>query len=333
LKVWGMVLGGYPRGRLARYTLRDAERGTIDYTARYRGLLQAHSEIIGVQKAAGLPVVVDGMVDWHDIFRPFVESWRNVAVDGLLRYFDNNFFYRIPVFTGEPDIREPVLAPRVREYWLLADPAILKVVVPGPVTLSRMARNESELDDDELAERIAYVLSLEVRLAFEAGAGMVQVDEPYLADIDATRDDAVLAAELVSKIVEGYEDRAVLAVYFDAPRKEVYDAILETKTSYISLDITDVGARAVNLVKERGVPGHKPVLGLIDARRIHTDEIERLADLALDLASGADELVLTTTTWLDLIPYRYSLKKTILLGRLVEKVAERAGVEPESLWR
>jgi len=332
LKVWGMVLGGYPRGRLSRYTLRDAERGRIAGVDRLRGLYASHAELIGVQKAAGLPIVVDGMVDWHDILRPFAQSWRNVSVDGLLRFFDNNFFYRIPVFTGEPDIIEPVLAPRVRDFQLLADPAGLKVVVPGPVTFARLSINKTELDAAELAEKIANALRVEVELAFEAGASMVQVDEPFLSDIDAARDDGVLAAELVNRIISGYEDRSVLAVYFAPPKPEVYDAILEVKARYLALDLVDLRERAVKLVEEKGFGGHVPVLGLIDARRIYDDNIEEGAELATRLAEG-DEVVLTTSAWLDLIPYRYSLRKTYLLGRLVEKTAEKTGGEAWTIWR
>ncbi len=332
MRVWGMVLGGYPRGRLARYTLRDRERGRLAWLAPSASLVAAHAEVIGAQKAAGLPVVVDGMLDWHDILRPFAASWRNVSIDGLLRFFDNNFFYRIPVFTGEPDIIEPVLAPRVREFSLLADPAALKVVVPGPVTFLRLSRNKSDLSDEDLADKIANTLRVEVELAFEAGAGMVQVDEPFLGDIDATRDDATLAVELVNKIVKGFEERSVLAVYFQPPHPQVYEEILNVKTKYLAVDLVDLPDRAEKIVRDKGFGGHVPVLGLIDARRIYDDDLAKASEKALSLAKGYEELVISTSAWLDLIPHRYALRKTLLLGSLVERIAAKAGGEAWSLW-
>ncbi len=332
MKVWGMVLGGYPRGRWARHALRDLERGVITRPALEEALLAAHAEVIGAQKAAGLPVVVDGMIDWHDIFRPFVRAWRNVAVDGLLRYFDNNFFYRIPVFTGEPDVMEPVLPGRVRLYAPLAHPAGLKVVVPGPVTLVRLSRNRSGLDDAELAEKVASALRVEVEGAFREGASMVQVDEPFLADVDATRDDAVLARELVGKIVQGYEGKSVLAVYFNFPDKSVYEELLDAPTRYLALDIADYPARALEVIEAKGLGGHVPALGVIDARRIYDDNLEEILGWLKRVVGGeAEETVLTTSSWLDLIPHRYGLRKTILLGRLVERAAERLGWEPVTL--
>ncbi len=332
--VWGMVLGGYPRSRTARYALRDYERGRISLSEYHSRMLLVHAEVIGAQKAAGLPVVVDGMIDWHDMFRPFVESWRNTAVDGLLRFFDNNFFYRIPVFTGEPDIVSPVLSKRVREFAGLADPAGLKVVVPGPVTLASMSRNETGLDKAELAEKIAVVVRREVELALESGASMVQIDEPFLADVDAARDDAILAKDLVNEIVKGFEDKSILAIYFNMPSSDVFEEVLDVKAKYVMVDVADAWNRAVERLNEKGIGGHTPVLGVVDARRIHDDDFNKIKSHLdrIEPLRNVEELVLTTTAWLDLIPYRYSLRKTSLLGRLVEYYADKVGAQARSLW-
>ncbi len=333
--IWGMVLGGYPRSREARHLLRDVERGVLNPSNISARLLKIHAEIIGVQKATGFPYIVDGMTDWHDIFRPFIKSWRNVSINGLLRYFDNNFFYRVPVFTGEPDIISPVLSPRVREFSSLADPARLKVVVPGPVTMVRMSRNLTGLSSEELAEKIANLLRREVEEAVAAGAGFIQVDEPFLSDIDASKDDAYLAVDLVNRIVKGFEEQSSVAVYFNIPSKDVYRVLLNVSTKYLSIDVYDAPRRAFDLIRSMGFGGHIPVLGVIDGRRIHDDDLNNIIEnvSSLEENNSVDELVLTTTTWMDLIPYRYSLRKTIILSRLVERYAEERGHQVYTIWR
>ncbi|MCE4624841.1 MAG: hypothetical protein F7C35_03135 [Desulfurococcales archaeon] len=331
MKVWGMVLGGYPRGRLARYSLRDRERGTIRSSQFSVEMLKTHAEVIGVQKAAGLPVVVDGMIGWHDIFRPFIRNWRNVSVDGLLRYFDNNFFYRIPVFTGEPDIIEPVWPGRVAEFSLLADPARLKIVLPGPVTMALMSKNKAGLSTEELAERIAYLLRREVELTLEYNV-YVQIDEPILSMRNAEEHWAGLAVELANNIISGVEDRSIIAVYFDFPSKKILETLLGVRAKYVSLDIVDSPRRA----EENALPldDHVPVVGVVDGRRIHEDRIsDTILSIIKKLSGSGDEIVLTTTTWMDLIPFRYALKKTNILGRMVDFIAERLGGEAVKLWR
>jgi len=330
LRVWASPLGGYARSRVVRRALRDYERGLLGYGELERILGEASAVVIGAQVSSGLAYVVDGMLEWHDIFRPFVEAWRNVTASGLLRYFDNNFFYRVPVFTGEPEATRLVWAPRVRRYSQLAEPSGFKIVLPGPLTFTAMSINRSESSREELAEAIAKLLAEEARAAVEAGASMVQVDEPMLADPDTTRDDARLAVELANMVVAASGNaKTVLAVYFDVARSDVYEELLNTKAACISVDIADAPERALKLLNSKGFGGHCGVLGVINSRVIYDDPLDRVAEMVVELGRQVDagEVGVTTSTWLDLIPYSYSLRKTQLLGLLALRLSERAGWE------
>jgi len=329
LLVSAQALGGYPRSRLVRRTLRMLEQGEVSAWHARDVVRVASSAVIGAQVASGLAVVSDGMLDWHDIFRPFVEAWRNVTPTGLLRYFDNNFFYRIPLFTGEPEPSDPVLAPRVREFVQLAAPSTLKVVMPGPITFTLMSKNASGIKSEELAEAIARLLALEAKAAAEAGAGFVQIDEPILSDPDARRDDAVLAAELAGRIASEAGVPTAISVYFYSVKPDVYEALLDAKVDYLFIDVVDGGGAAADVIASKGVGGKKLGLGAVEARNIYSEPFERIAERVERALRGVkgevEELVLTTSTWLDLIPYKYSLKKTRLLGFYAERLAEKLG--------
>ncbi|MEM4558879.1 MAG: methylcobalamin--homocysteine methyltransferase [Acidilobaceae archaeon] len=334
MKVWGSILGGYARSRLVRRVLRDFERGLVAYGDLERSIVEASSVIIGAQVSSGLAYVVDGLLDWHDIFRPFVNSWRNVTPTGLLRYFDNNFFYRIPLFTGEPEATRLVWPPRVRLYSRLSEPSGIKVVIPGPFTFTYMSINASKASFEELSNSIAKLLASEVKSAVESGASMVQIDEPCLSDPDITRDHAILAVELINSIIRDVGGvKVVLSLYFDIPNSSVYEALFESKVNCLSLDIIDAPRRALELVSAKGFGGHCGVLGLINARSIYDDDISRLEDIFGSIIKGysGEEIGLTTSTWLDLIPYDYSLRKTKLLGLLVERIARSFNLE--HVWR
>lgn len=334
MRVWASTLGGFARSRLVRRVLRDYELGLVSYGDVEKVLLEASSAVIGVQVASGLAYVNDGMLDWHDIFRPFVESWRNVTPTGLLRFFDNNFFYRIPRFTGLPEPSRLVWAPRVRKFAPIAEPSGFKVVLPGPVTFALMSSNESGYSLEELSEAIAKLLAGEARAAVEAGASMVQIDEPTLADPEASRDSAVLAAELSSRIASASGPaKTLLALYFDVPRADVYEELLNSKVQCLSLDLIDAPERALKLLASKGFGGHCAVLGLVNSRAVHDDPIDRLSSIAEEALKDyrGEEAGLTTSTWLDLIPYDYSVRKARILGLLAEKLAySRAW---ELVWR
>lgn len=332
--IWASVLGGYSRGRLARYAMRDLDSGSVEPYKAFLDIERSSSLVVGAQLASGMRFVVDGMLDWHDMFRPFAESWRNVYLDGIIRYFDNNFFYRIPVFRGEPEPQRLVTPGRVRSLLLLAEPASVKVVLPGPLTVVRLGRNESGLEDEELVAKVAAAIALEAREAARAGAGLIQIDEPYLTDVDATPEDARLAVDAfngIAREVKGSSKASLsLALYFNAPKRDVYKALLEAKADYISIDVVDSPKRSLELVSELACGRAKPVLGIIDARRIYDDDYSRVKDYvkqALLSCREVDEIGLTTSTWLDLIPLRFSLRKTFLLGLYTERLAAELGLE------
>jgi 5-methyltetrahydropteroyltriglutamate--homocysteine methyltransferase len=328
-----MILGGYPRSRLARHTIRDLDNGKAGLLDGVNRLAASSSLVIGAQVAAGMRFVTDGMLDWHDIFRPFIEAWRNVTLDGLLRYFDNNFFYRIPVFLGEPEPQRLVLPGRVLFAKPLADPAGVKVVVPGPVTMVKLSKNRSGLDDEELASRIAAALAEEVREAVKAGASVIQVDEPYLADVDASPDDARLAVETLKKLRSAAGNAVFgVAVYFGVPQSKVYEELINADANYISIDVVDAIDRALELIESKGFGGKIPVLGVVNARQIIDDKFELVVKAVRSTieACKADEIALTTSTWLDLIPHRFALRKTMLLGAYAERVASEVGFSFDS---
>jgi len=332
LVVEAEMLGGYPRSERVRKTLRrfeeKAEEGFVDVA----GIVWEDTLlVVGAQLGAGLTTVVDPVIDWHDPLRPFAEAWRNVAVDGLLRWFDNNFFYRIPVFTDMPDPKKLVTPPRVIQLKkVLPKFARLKIVLPGPVTFAKLSKNMTGRSLEELAAEIAAILVREAEKAAEAGAAVVQVDEPFLADIDATPDDAELAAELASRILGAASAKGAttrLAVPYNVPEPQVYEKLLSVKADYIVLSMADNPAKALQLLQAKGLGGHGLGAGIVQARDIYPDSYERARetlDKAVE-AAGAEKLLVTTSAWLDLIPLNYAIEKT----RIVATIAERYRAEKQ----
>jgi 5-methyltetrahydropteroyltriglutamate--homocysteine methyltransferase len=56
----------------------------------------------------------------------------------------------------------------------------IKITVPGPFTMTKLAQNDYYASDAELAIDYAAAVNAEVRDLFAAGADVVQIDEPYM---------------------------------------------------------------------------------------------------------------------------------------------------------
>jgi 5-methyltetrahydropteroyltriglutamate--homocysteine methyltransferase len=318
------VLGGYPRSERTRKILRNyEERGEVAQSEAVQSIWSDTVLLLGVQLGAGLDVVVDPAVEWHDPLRPFVEAWRNVTVGGLLRWFDNNFFYRVPVFVDLPDPMRFVLSPRVRFMRsMLPRDVKLKVVLPGPLTFVKLSKNLTGKDAAELAESIKEALSLEVKQAVASGADVVQLDEPFLADVDASVDDARLAVDLANDLLSaassaGGETR--FAVYYGVPSKEVYSEIVNVKADYLILDVVSQRRRAIELLEGQGAIRDSIGLGLVDGRNLYMEKLDKdILPLVEKLAAEGSlrKLLVTTSTPLYLLPFGSAIKKTELLGRI-----------------
>jgi len=264
-------------------------------------------------------MVSDPVVEWHDLFRPFVEAWRGCFAGGLLRFFDNNFFYRVPTFVELPSPSKPVLRPRAAALAeRLPKWAKLKVVVPGPLTFARMSRIVGSFGVEELAEAIARILSDEVRAAAEAGARAVEVDEPWLGDVDASRDDASLAVELFNKYFAPLGIETVLATYFSPPRPEVWEVLCGARATYVAIDVADSPKRAAESLGKCLPEGL--ALGVVQGRDLVDPPLEKLRE-ALEVAKGCRRLAVTTSSWLDLLPFDAAIEKVRSLARAASELS------------
>ena len=323
------VLGGYPRSPRVRKALRDLERGVVDSESVERIVIEDSLALIGVQIGAGLTIVGDPLLDWHDLLRPFAEAWRGVYVDGLLRYFDNNFFYRIPVVRELPDPSKRVLGPRVAKLVQALPPDTrLRVTVPGPITFARLSRIEGPRFE-EVAETVARILGEEIRLAVELGAKVVEIDEPWLSSVDATREDAELCRDLVSKYMAGFGE-TILATYFSPPSPEIAEVLAEIPTQFVAIDYVDSPKRAEKALEK--MSGRGVAVGIVQARDLYRDRTDTAIDVVKRLVRevGVSSIAVTTSAWLDLLPLRHAIEKTRVLGEIARAIVKELGLELSS---
>ena len=148
------------------------------------------------QVRAGVDFVTDGEIRRESYSNRFSTSLSGVDLDRPGEALDR---------TGKTVTVPRVTGPLVRERAVETDYVALlkqhtdkpvKVTLPGPFTMTQQACNDHYTDDATLAEAYARVVNEEVLALFEAGADIVQLDEPYVqARPDAARDYAVAAID------------------------------------------------------------------------------------------------------------------------------------------
>jgi 5-methyltetrahydropteroyltriglutamate--homocysteine methyltransferase len=145
------------------------------------------------QEEAGLDVVTDGEVTRRHYIWGFLAGLTGVDTEQLGqkctrggRYSETTEVARI---VGPVEHRAPVFAENCRLARAVARRR-LKVTLPGPMTIADSVADEYYgCDQKALAMRFAKILNAEARALVEAGADVIQFDEPcfniYLDDVQA----------------------------------------------------------------------------------------------------------------------------------------------------
>jgi 5-methyltetrahydropteroyltriglutamate--homocysteine methyltransferase len=318
--------GSYPRIGDAP----DAQQHRREYARRERGELgeaqwqavedAVAREVIAEQVAAGVDVPTDGQVRWYDPISHLARPLTSVTINGLLRYFDTNFYFRQPVVRGPIARPGPMLTREFEVARAAAGSHEVKPVLTGPYSLAQGSILEGGYRSRHaLAHAYAEVLAQEIADLARAGARLIQVDEPYLLqhpeDADVVRETfATLAA------ARGEARLACYTYFGDA--LPVYDELMALPVDVVGLDFTYSPKLAVRVAEA----GSSRVLGLglIDGRNTKLETAEALYPV-LDrlLPRLGDTVYLNPSCGLEFLPRDRARTKLETMARLAREYAGR----------
>jgi 5-methyltetrahydropteroyltriglutamate--homocysteine methyltransferase len=132
------------------------------------------------QERAGLDIVTDGEMRRESYSNRFATALEGVDIDNPGTALDRSGHPNpVPRVVGPIRRRHPV---QVRDVLFLRanTDRMIKTTVPGPFTMSQQAQDDYYKDEAALAMDYAAAVNEEIKDLFEAGADVVQVDEPYM---------------------------------------------------------------------------------------------------------------------------------------------------------
>lgn len=185
------LTGSFPRSEGLVEATRAAVRRRIpssDLEAAFRSDL---SELIRLQRDAALDFLVDGQLNWQDLFRPFSKLFTGITLGGLTRWFDNNTFYRKPLIVERVRFSNA----GVEQYFrsdLLPASVPKRAILPGPFTFAVMSQNSPQTSLADLVDDIAHALKDTVDVLHKSGYTHFQFNEPCLA-VGRTRGELEIA--------------------------------------------------------------------------------------------------------------------------------------------
>ena len=229
---------------------------------------------IADQERAGLDIVTDGEMRRESYSNRFATALDGVDVDNPGSALDRSGHPNpVPRVVG-PVARRHAVQVRDLQFLLAHTSRKAKMTVPGPFTMSQQAQDDYYGAPDKLGMAYAEAVRGEILDLFEAGADVVQVDEPYMqARPEAARD---YGLDALRHATDGLPGTAAVHICFgyaaiihDRPSgysflpelaaTECDEVSIETAQSGLDLEVLDE------------LPGKTIILGVLD---LSTDEVE-----------------------------------------------------------
>ncbi|WEL17595.1 Methionine synthase II (cobalamin-independent) [Halorhabdus sp. SVX81] len=239
-----------------RSDLIDGEEGP-EITSAYD---QAREDVIEAQQAAGLDRVVEGQLRWDDMLAHPLSVHDAVETRGIVRYYDNNNFYREPVVEGELTFDGDVGA-ELDAAAELAEEG-LQAVLPGPYSLADLATDEYYGDEAAFLDAIADFLA-------EETGSFPDVETLFLLEpslvTDPPADGGEHASEAIDTVADAIDADVVVQTYWGALEEKVHAYLLDAGIDAVGYDLVSDHEQAIHNVNEYGTTDDV-ALGLVDGQ-------------------------------------------------------------------
>jgi 5-methyltetrahydropteroyltriglutamate--homocysteine methyltransferase len=302
------LVGIFPRPEKVVELSRAVERRRATPEELASAITEAERAVLAVQQEAGLDYVVDGQFRWQDLFRPLADAIPGLHAGGIVRWFDNNTFYRRPVITGALQPTGMALLKVINVPGLAG--LRWKAVVPSPFALVAASENTSRRSASQVLADAAAVLRAEARALEAAGCAYIQFSDPALV-ARGRGEDLGPARDALGAVTDGLRVRTALHTFF-GDAGPILDELLRFPVHEVGVDLY---AASLNGTRARAA-GKTVLAGAVDGRNSLVEETDALVHQAEQLRDrlGAADVALVPNCDLEFLPWDVAVAKTRRLG-------------------
>ena len=304
--------GNYPRPkslRVAISSIRGKQKDDFLTPELDEAYKKATEEVIREQMDCGIDLPTDGQQRWDDFLAYCALCLENVKMNGIIRFFDNNNYYRQPIIQGELSLKEDLL---LRDFkFAKSICSKIKPVVTGPYTLAYMSKDKYYGDFEKVVMKLAEIFNFVLKELQSNGATVIQVDEPAIVYDENV--DVALAKKAFRALRKDVNCEVGICTYFGSI-ENVYPDILDFNADFIGIDLPSSG---VDVLKNDF--GDIIALGCVDARTTKMENVNEIVAIVKKLS--AEKIYLQPNCGLEFLPRIKAKEKLLLLKKVEERIA------------
>jgi 5-methyltetrahydropteroyltriglutamate--homocysteine methyltransferase len=307
--------GTYPRSEDVVAATRGLERGRTSPHEVAAAYAADRKDFIRLQREAGLDYFSDGLLRWQDIFRPLVDLAQGMDAHALIRWFNNNSFFRAPEVTGHITVTDQIPA-EMRDDADLPEPKM--ATLPSPFLFSRAA--QSHEDRNALMMSLTREVLRPVAAGLAArGYGLIHLQEPWLTYFGmdgADWDDFEKALMELRDATEGVT--LALHTYFGDAGPYV-DRLTRLPVDAVGVDFVETDVEELGRNWETGL-----LAGVLDGRSSPIESTQGTVDFGRRVVETLQPtaLYLSSSCELELLPRDLAHRKVRRLGQVSARLKE-----------
>lgn len=302
------LTGIHSRPEILIKKIRDYERGRIGREDLEIAFKTESEKVIQLQLQNGITSLTDGMLKWDNLIAPFAHNVSGLRDGGLIRWFDNNTFYRKPVVTDRLQTSGPILENLVYHELLKGKPS--RVVVPDPYTFATICEDRFYGSTERLMLDFSQILNGELKKLEKLGISEVQLSSPSLVTAKSARTDFEVARGAIEQAVENLGMRVCLQTFF-GNAKPLLPQALELPIDSLGIDFSETDPKGI----EDYDFDIEISCGVIDARHSLMEEPDRIVSFARELEEKVSppSIALCPNCDLEFLPYPLAERKLQVL--------------------
>lgn len=262
------------------------------------------SEVIDEQLSCGCDFITDGMIRSYDPVSHIAGKIKGFEINGLLRFFDTNFYFRQPVVKSDLKYDKPLVAD---EFEFTKNKAGDKasVVLTGPYSLLKMSISRSPGRPNVVSKsafeknliELAEIYASEFKELKTRGAKLVQLEEPAILQ---NPDEFNLLKSVYDMMMKDKSTPETLVALYFGNAAPLVDKLTELQVDGICFDFTYSPGLENRL---NGFPKNVG-LGIVDGRNTkmeNTSDATKFAEKIIK-ASSAEKVYITSSCGLEFLP-------------------------------
>lgn len=278
-------VGSFPKPPSLMKARAQFRRGDIDEATLSRCEKDATLQVIRLQEALDMDILVHGEMERGDMVAYFAEHWRGFKESLPVRSYGNRY-YRKPIVVdkvGGGD--EPLGLSAWQEAQALTDRPV-KGMLTGPYTICDWSFDAYYGDRKALIFDLAHLVHKEAQALDEAGCPWIQIDEPALSTRPEEIDWAIEAMAIVTKGLKAKTISHICYGNYD----RLYPAVLDLPVDQLDLEAANRSYELLDVIarhqKDHPWPKNRELaLGVFD---VHRHRVESLEDMKAGIVRALD---------------------------------------------